>query len=134
MQGRATATAKKVLCVDDNETLLLLTQMALEHAGYRVITESDGVAALRSFASERVDAVVLDYEMPGMDGAEVAARMARFNPLIPRVLFSACPEVAAHAEGVIDAFVTKDGNFRLLVAMLDKLLAREHETALLRPA
>jgi CheY-like chemotaxis protein len=134
MRSRPASTAKKVLCVDDNESLIMLTQMALENAGYRVITESDGLAALRCFSSERVDAVVLDYDMPGLDGIEVAARMARCNPRIPKVLFSGCPELPARARGVVEDFVAKDGSFKGLIAVLNKLLGPGRKEVALLPA
>lgn len=78
-----------VLCVDDNQWILDLTRMALESEGYRVLTASDGLAALEAFTACAVDAVVLDYEMPGMNGGEVAREMMRIKPQVPKLLFSA---------------------------------------------
>jgi CheY-like chemotaxis protein len=77
-----------VLCVDDNEAILSVTRMALERTGYRVLTVNNGAAALEAFAANPIDAVILDYEMPGMNGGQVALEMKRIKPEIPKMLFS----------------------------------------------
>jgi CheY-like chemotaxis protein len=77
-----------ILCVDDDEAILDLTRMALERKGYRVLTATNGIAALEAFAACPIDAVVLDYEMPGMNGGQVAREMMRIKPNIPKLLFS----------------------------------------------
>lgn len=76
-----------ILCVDDDEGILDLTRMALECKGYRVLTATNGAAALEAFAACPIDAVILDYEMPGMNGAEVARAMVRIKPHVPKLLF-----------------------------------------------
>ena len=61
-----------ILCVDDEVVGLRVRKILLERAGYRVLTAEDGRSGIDLFASEPVDAVVLDYAMPGMHGGEVA--------------------------------------------------------------
>jgi CheY-like chemotaxis protein len=60
--------------------MLALTKIVLELEGYWVLTASQGKEALEKFASHPVDAVVLDYELPRMNGAEVAWEIKRLKP------------------------------------------------------
>ncbi len=64
-----------VLCVDDEEIGLGVRRTILERAGYHVLTACDGTEGLELFAREPVEAVILDYSMPGMHGGEVATRI-----------------------------------------------------------
>ncbi len=64
-----------VLCVDDEPVGLEVRRMLLERAGYKVFTALDGPAGLEIFAREPIEAVVLDFSMPGMNGGEVASNM-----------------------------------------------------------
>jgi two-component system, response regulator, stage 0 sporulation protein F len=61
---------EKILCVDDDSSLLCLYQEELSEAGYRVILAKDGKEALSKFAQEKPEVVVLDIRMPEMDGIE----------------------------------------------------------------
>jgi CheY-like chemotaxis protein len=78
-----------VLCVDDEQVGLQVRKILLERAGYRVLTAPDGPSGLAIFAAEPVEAVVLDYSMPGMHGGEVAVRMRQTKPQVPILLLSA---------------------------------------------
>jgi CheY-like chemotaxis protein len=109
----------RILCVDDDQSILSITRMALEYEGYNVVTASNGRAALEQFAAGPVDAVVLDYEMPGMNGAEVAREMKRLKPAVPKLLFTSCPTVPKQAADAIEAFCPKG-------VSLDVLLSRVH--------
>jgi two-component system, sensor histidine kinase and response regulator len=64
-----------ILVVDDNEQNRALGQATLEDEGYRVSLAKTGEEALKAFASERPDCVLLDVRMPGMDGFEVCSRI-----------------------------------------------------------
>ena len=68
-------TPHLVLCVDDEAVGLRIRKILLERAGYQVLTATDGDSGLQMFATHPVEAVVLDYSMPGMHGGEVARRM-----------------------------------------------------------
>ena len=61
-----------VLCVDDEEAIRCLLELALEPFGYVPLVASNGREALRLAAQHRLDAVILDYCMPEMNGGEVA--------------------------------------------------------------
>ena len=59
-----------LLCIDDDVQSLEIRKIVFEASGYRVLTASSGADGLRLFRSYPVDAVVLDYHMPEMDGGK----------------------------------------------------------------
>ena len=71
--------AKTVLVVDDEQDIRDLVRFRLEHDGYRVITATDGEAALSLARAERPDLCVLDVMMPKLSGLEVLAEL-RHDP------------------------------------------------------
>jgi CheY-like chemotaxis protein len=66
-----------VLFVDDEPTILSTRRVIFEAQGYAVLTADSGAQALALLRERRVDAVVLDYQMPGMDGQETARRIRK---------------------------------------------------------
>ena len=61
-------SGKKILVVDDSRTIRTLLQQLLTQAGYEVVLAGDGDEGLRLVAVERPDLLILDIQMPGMDG------------------------------------------------------------------
>jgi two-component system response regulator (stage 0 sporulation protein F) len=77
-----------ILVVDDDPQVRATIVRALVELGYRTGEAVDGEAALAAIrAAERPSLVILDYVMPGMDGAEVARQIAAIDPDLP-VVFS----------------------------------------------
>ena len=72
-----------ILCIDDEDLGLEIRKMVLEREGFTVLTARDGQTGLSVFDTEQIDAVVLDYAMPGMDGGQVAALLRQRKPDIP---------------------------------------------------
>lgn len=71
----STAQARAVLVVDDSLTSRMLEKSLLESAGYRTHMASDGAEALEALSRSRFDLVVVDFEMPVLDGLEFATRV-----------------------------------------------------------
>ena len=111
-----------VLCIDDEKANLYLLQSVLEHFGYVALVASDGREALRLAAQHRVDAVILDYCMPGMNGGEVALEMKRLRPDVPIILFSGSPDIPSSTLTHVDALVAKGEGLRPLLSVLARLL------------
>lgn len=107
-----------VLCVDDEYVGLQVRRLLLERSGYKVLTARDGDAGLSLFRKEPVEAVVLDYAMPGMHGGEIAARMRAEKPHVPILLLSAYVGLPAEVTSVVDIYMTKGEG---APALLDKL-------------
>jgi CheY-like chemotaxis protein len=111
-----------VLCVDDEAVGLQVRKILLERAGYRVLTASDGPSGLEIFSSEPVDAVVLDYSMPGMHGGEVATRMRQTKPQVPILLLSAYMGLSTEVTSLVDLYMTKGEGAPVLLEKLASLL------------
>ncbi len=79
---------KTLLCVDDNQSSLNICKIILEDFGYKVSTASSAREGLEIFASNVIDAVILDYQMPEMNGELVAAEMRRTKPRVPILMLS----------------------------------------------
>ncbi len=118
---------KDLLCVDDDVRSLEIRQLLLEAAGYHVITATSGPEGLSVLRSRPVDAVILDYQMPGMNGGEVATAMKQIKPEIPVMVLSALPYLPADAPKCIDAFVTKGEPTAQLIRQIERLVPRAHE-------
>jgi CheY-like chemotaxis protein len=67
--------ATRVLVVDDHATNLRLITGVLESQGYSNLTADNGEAALKMLEQENIDLVLLDIQMPGLSGTEVAKRI-----------------------------------------------------------
>ena len=113
---------KLLLCVDDRATSLEVRKLILEREGYEVLTASDGVAGLELFAARAVDLVVLDYNMPGLNGAVVAERMRTLKPDVPVIMLSAYFEPPADAAKLVDAYIAKGQNPRVLLEQISLLV------------
>jgi CheY-like chemotaxis protein len=61
-----------LLCIDDEENGLKLRKLLFERQGYQILTAPDGRTAIDIFKIQSIDAVIVDYRMPNMDGAVVA--------------------------------------------------------------
>ena len=112
-----------VLCVDDEIVGLRVRRILLERAGYRVLTAGDGYSGLELFASEPVEAVVLDYAMPGMHGGEVAKKMRQTKPEVPILLLSAYVGLPDEVSSLVDVYMTKGEGAPALLDKLGNLLA-----------
>jgi CheY-like chemotaxis protein len=73
-----------VLVADDEFGILLVLEMALSDAGYRVVTAGNGRQALELASADPPDLIMLDWMMPVMDGPTTAAAM-RNDPVLARV-------------------------------------------------
>lgn len=121
-QGTARVSTPLILCIDDEVLGLQIRKTVLERAGYRVVTATDGPSGLSLLADERVDAVVLDYYLPAMNGGEIAAEMRRRRPGIPILLLSAYVNLPPEVTGVVDCTVLKGDGPDILLAKMREVL------------
>jgi CheY-like chemotaxis protein len=112
-----------VLCVDDEVVGLRVRKILLERAGYQVITAPDGYSGLELFATQPIDAVVLDYAMPGMHGGEVAQKMRQTKPKVPILLLSAYVGLPDEISSLVDIYMTKGEGAPALLDKLGNLLS-----------
>lgn len=112
-----------VLCVDDERVGLHVRKLLLERSGYKVLTAHDGQTGITMFEQNPVDAVVLDYAMPGMHGGEVAARMRAVKPDVPILLLSAYVGLPSDVTGLVNIYMTKGEGAPALLEKLDGLFS-----------
>jgi CheY-like chemotaxis protein len=109
--------------VDDERVGLHVRKLLLERSGYKVLTANDGASGIKVFEENPVDAVVLDYAMPGMHGGEVAARMRAAKPEVPILLLSAYVGLPSEITGLVNVYMTKGEGAPALLERLDKLFS-----------
>ena len=112
-----------ILCVDDEVVGLRVRKILLERAGYRVLSAADGQSGMELFATQPVDAVVLDYAMPGMHGGDVAKQMRQTKPQVPILLLSAYVGLPDEVSSLVDVYMTKGEGAPALLDKLGNLLS-----------
>lgn len=114
-----------LLLVEDEPYIRELISHTLRGAGHRVHEAVDGPSALRLLESERVDLVVLDIRLPGMDGWEVC-RQIRARRELPVLFLSALDSEDAVVRGLRlgDDYLTKPFSPAILAARVQALLRR----------
>src|SRR6266496_4446482 len=115
-----------VLLVEDEENLASLVRAYLEQEGYGVISAVTGAEALRAIEAEPVRLVVLDLNLPDMDGLDVCRRI-RARSSVPVVMLTARdeePDRLAGLESGADDYIGKPFSPRELVARMKAVLRR----------
>jgi CheY-like chemotaxis protein len=113
-----------ILCIDDDEMGLRIRKLMLEAQQYQVLTAISGQEGLALLDSQPVDAVILDYQMPTMNGAQVAHSIRQKFPDLPIVMLSGYPEdVPQDALQLVSAFVTKGGAPEQLFVTINSALS-----------
>jgi CheY-like chemotaxis protein len=92
---KAVARAATILLIDDDPDLREILTASLETLGYVVIAAEDGVAGLEVLKHRVPDLVVVDFAMPGMNGAEFATAARRLRRGLPIIFVSGYAETAA---------------------------------------
>jgi CheY-like chemotaxis protein len=124
--------ATTLLWIDDYQPGLEVYRDVFEHLGFRVIAASHPRIGLAIAASQPIDAVITDYEMPDMDGAAVTAELKRHYPHLPVILFTGATSIPAQLRKRADAFCDKAEPLeKLLVAV--KRLALKNSNLHLQP-
>jgi two-component system OmpR family response regulator len=116
----------KILLVDDDPRLRDLVGIALERAGFGVVTASDGQMAVMHAARENPDLIVLDIGLPEMDGFAVCQRI-RATSNVPILFLSARDDEVDKILGLelgADDYVTKPFSPRELIARIKAILKR----------
>ena len=118
---------KKILLVDDEKDTLLVLEKQLTTAGYTIVTANSGIQALFLAKSEQPDIIVLDVQMPDMDGGEVAHKLKKDSETkdIP-VVYSTCllSENEDYRYGG-NIMLAKSKDTKELIAVIDKVLSKQ---------
>jgi CheY-like chemotaxis protein len=118
-----------ILVVEDNALNLKLVRDVLSHAGYRVVEATTGEEGIQKANDEHPDLVLMDLQLPGIDGSEALRRIrSSDNALVPVVAVTAfaMPEDRARAmRDGFDGYLEKPLRVRALPQQIARLLAGE---------
>jgi CheY-like chemotaxis protein len=115
---------RRLLCVDDDSNFRTFYETLLGTHGYDVTLAASGRQALKLFLSRKIDAVLTDFEMPGMSGTELAARLKRLRPDLPVLLVSASKSAVEAPPEAVDASVAKGVPVSTLIDQVETMLAK----------
>ena len=107
---RGTMPEKKILLIDDDESVLQTYALLLEENGYSVVTADCGRKALEEFFSQSFDLVITDLTMPDIDGFTVIEEVKRNSPDTPVITFTG----NGHGYKSVNVYVTLLGSCALL--------------------
>jgi len=127
MVSHGAVGAPRVLVVDDEAMLADLLAQALRHEGWETDTAKDGLDALAKADSFHPDVVILDVQMPRMDGLETLERLRARDPELPVLFLTARDAVADRVHGLragADDYVTKPFDLDEVAARVEGLLRR----------
>jgi DNA-binding response OmpR family regulator len=117
---------RRILVVDDDADIRRLLKELLDRRGFAVTEARDGQEALRAFYDERPDLVVLDVQMPVLDGWKTLERIRELSD-VPVVMLTARSSELEKTRGLrsgADDYVTKPFGRQELLARVDALLRR----------
>jgi DNA-binding response OmpR family regulator len=120
------ATTSQILVVDDDPDIRALVKILLERSGNSVFEAADGRSALREFHARRPDLVVLDVQLPELDGWQVLARIRDLSD-VPVIMLTARGQELERVRGLqggADDYVVKPFGRQELVARVQALLRR----------
>ena len=117
---------KTILCIDDDLAILRYEVALLERSGYQVLTASSAQRGLQLATACKCDAVLLDYEMRGTNGDEVASEIKFLKPELAVILLSG-REVPIRTLALVDAFVPKLEASQQLLPVIAELCSRSQK-------
>jgi two-component system, OmpR family, response regulator MprA len=100
MHDNSTLAGGDVLVIDDDPTIIALVVEVLTEEGYAVRSASNGIEGLQSIAHAPPALLLLDIQMPGLSGIEVAKQARAANHNFPIVVITATPRLAQSLEHV----------------------------------
>lgn len=122
----------KLLAIDDSPTFLYLIQKEIGSEQYDVETTASPEDGLRRLSEESFDCVLIDFEMPGLNGAEVCRRIrnmhGNLDPEIVLIVFSSHDDkrrMAAGFEAGADDYISKSSDFAVTKSRIRALLRRK---------
>lgn len=118
---------KKVLVVDDEQSIVTLLKYNLEQAGYIVVTAMDGEEGIHIAAEENPDLMILDLMLPKLDGIEVCKQLRQQKINVPILMLTAKDDEFDKVLGLelgADDYMTKPFSPREVVARVKAILRR----------
>ncbi len=117
---------KTILVIEDDDSVSQLIRLYLAHEGFRAVTANDGATGLRMARSEEPSLILLDLNLPGIDGIDVC-RSVRIDSDVPIIMVTARVDEEERLTGLdlgADDYVTKPFSPRELMARVRAVLRR----------
>jgi len=119
--------SKRILVVEDHEDNRRILRDLLGNAGYQMMEAETGEAGLDAAAAERPDLILMDIQLPGLDGYEATRRLKadpalRSIPIIVVTSYALSGDDAKARAAGCDAYVTKPFSPRQLLAKIKEYL------------
>jgi two-component system, response regulator, stage 0 sporulation protein F len=128
MAAEGQQTKKRILVVDDEEPIRILYQHELQEDGYEVLLAADALQALEIVDKEKLDLIVLDIKMPGMNGIEAMQKIVGKKKDLPIIINSAYPHFRdSFMTWVAEEYVVKSSNLQELKDKINQLLTKQPE-------
>lgn len=113
-----------ILLVEDDKNQRLLYEQELKHDGYEVVTASDGKEALGKVQEQLPDIVIMDINMPKMDGIEAMGRILSKNKKVPVVINTAYSNYKdSFMSWAADAYIVKSSDLSEIKSKIKEVLA-----------
>jgi two-component system cell cycle response regulator DivK len=122
-------TPRRILVVEDNPLNLKLVRDVLEFAGYHVIAANSGEEGLSAAADDPPDLVLMDLQLPGIDGTETLRKLRQGNlghdvPVVAVTAFAMAEDRERAALAGFDGFIEKPISVRDLPGRVEAFLDR----------
>ena len=132
-ETRMTDRSLRLLVAEDNNINRMLMQAALTRMGHSVVLAEDGVQAVEAVARETFDVVLMDIEMPEMDGEEAAKRIRAAHGAKPAIVALTAHAAESHRDHFLglgfDGYLAKPIDFDLLTELLAGLGGGDHDAS-----
>lgn len=89
-----------IMVVDDEQDILIVLGEFLSREGFKVLTASNGKMAIEKMSEQKIDLVLLDMAMPGLNGIETLRELKKIRPEVSVIMITAYRD----AEKVVEAF------------------------------
>jgi CheY-like chemotaxis protein len=115
----------RLLCVDDDPGMRGFYAALLGNHGYEVVVASSGRQALTILRNDpkKIDAVITDYDMPEMNGPQLAAALKHMQPGLPIMMVSGSQPTLEEAPHFVDAALAKGAPIQIILNEIELLLA-----------
>jgi DNA-binding response OmpR family regulator len=127
----STTPGPRVLVVDDEEAILDFVELGLRYEGFEVEIAKDGPGAVSAVSARRPDLILLDLNLPGLDGLDVCRRVRQVSD-VPIIMLTARGDVDERVEGLeagADDYLPKPFKFKELLARVRAVLRRRTSAA-----
>ncbi len=117
-----------LLVVDDEPRLRKTLEMIIHSAGYQTTTAGDGYTALQALMSNNIDLIILDWQLPDMEGTQLLKEIRKINPKLPIVIMTGMAS-SDTAEAVIKLgaryFLLKPFDPKFIVSLVHDVLRKD---------